>query len=353
MIDFGLAVRIQEGKRDYPSCGTKVYKSPEMTDPNFRRDGEVLKKADAYSIGVLVYTMLVGKFPAYSRDQKMKFPMEIPLSEEAKDFMLKLTEYRHFKRLSLKEAQVHPWIMGKASDEQLSASVLAGLKQVQNVTVFQKLMAKVAANSLSLADRAKLEKNFHRLDRGRKGSISLQDLTELFASHSDELGAQDQSSALKKAEETFAILDENTDGTIDQKEWIQMNVLGALMNAGKEDGSVIDVSLNLKHLFDQLDENHDGTINYSEFARFLGEADDRTLRKAFTDADTNQSGGIDYKEFLAAVQGVAVMTTSSAESSLSAKAQWFLNSMSKQSMLDVDKKTEMSLSVEKDSEEDI
>eukprot|EP00475_Leptophrys_vorax_P012200 TRINITY_DN1861_c0_g1_i1.p2 TRINITY_DN1861_c0_g1~~TRINITY_DN1861_c0_g1_i1.p2 ORF type:complete len:163 (-),score=41.19 TRINITY_DN1861_c0_g1_i1:75-563(-) len=111
LTEFGLALRVHERKDDYPSCGSLLYRSPEMSDLQFRRDPAVMKKADAYSFGILLYTMIFGLFPAFGT-KGLRFPPDSDPSPELKELLKGLTQRSHVQRLSLHEALSHPWITG-------------------------------------------------------------------------------------------------------------------------------------------------------------------------------------------------------------------------------------------------
>ncbi len=62
-IDFGLAVRIQE-TREISARGTAEYIAPEIL-----RKEKIDHRADLYSLGILLYRIIYGKFPFPNKDQ--------------------------------------------------------------------------------------------------------------------------------------------------------------------------------------------------------------------------------------------------------------------------------------------
>lgn len=118
LTDFGLAKSLPVTDIAKTFCGTPEYLAPEV----------ILEKgcnrpADWWSLGVLVYEMLFGLPPFYSKDiqemyrktllDKVKFSSKIIISPEAKDFLLGLLVKAPSKRLgsiadSL-EVMNHPW----------------------------------------------------------------------------------------------------------------------------------------------------------------------------------------------------------------------------------------------------
>jgi len=92
--DFGLAARVVfEGEKKRTICGTPNYIAPEILDSKLGHSYEV----DSWSIGVILYTILVGRPPFESPEVKTtyrrirgcqySFPDGLPMSLEAQDFI--------------------------------------------------------------------------------------------------------------------------------------------------------------------------------------------------------------------------------------------------------------------------
>ena len=92
--DFGLASRVLfDGEKKRTVCGTPNYIAPEVLDSKKGHSYEV----DVWSIGVIAYTLLVGKPPFETCDVKAtykriklnqySFPEQVPLSKSARDFV--------------------------------------------------------------------------------------------------------------------------------------------------------------------------------------------------------------------------------------------------------------------------
>ncbi|KAH7056076.1 kinase-like domain-containing protein, partial [Linnemannia elongata] len=90
--DFGLAaVLLNEGDRKKTICGTPNYIAPEIL---FDTDNGHSFEVDVWSVGVIMYTLLIGKPPFQTnevkaiykkiRDNIYEFPKDVPISEEAK-----------------------------------------------------------------------------------------------------------------------------------------------------------------------------------------------------------------------------------------------------------------------------
>lgn len=119
LADFGLCALIQKNKRT-TVCGTPNYIAPEIiakTAYSF--------ECDIWSIGVLIYTMLVGTPPFHKKTAKeiyfsikkneWKIPESCVISNEAKDLLDKLLVREPSGRLSISEIFNHPFFTKKDS----------------------------------------------------------------------------------------------------------------------------------------------------------------------------------------------------------------------------------------------
>ena len=92
--DFGLATKLDfDGEKKRTICGTPNYIAPEVIEGKTGHSYEV----DYWSLGVIIYTLLVGKPPfetsnvkkTYSRirTNAYSFPDHIQISEKAKNLV--------------------------------------------------------------------------------------------------------------------------------------------------------------------------------------------------------------------------------------------------------------------------
>ena len=113
MGDLGLATKLEyDGERKRTICGTPNYIAPEILDGKAGHSYEV----DVWSLGVLTYTLLVGKPPFETTDIKTtyrrirtnsyNFPDQVVLSDEAKSFVkfILISDLQH-KQFGLKPEQ--------------------------------------------------------------------------------------------------------------------------------------------------------------------------------------------------------------------------------------------------------
>jgi serine/threonine protein kinase len=117
LCDFGFAQEIDHSSQ-LKHQGTLTYSSPEVIDGK-----PYDAKADMWSLGVLLYSMLAGFSPFGQRGSQLKLMANIrqcklnfeyeafrEVSEEAIDLIRKLLVTAPSQRLSAAEALKHPWI---------------------------------------------------------------------------------------------------------------------------------------------------------------------------------------------------------------------------------------------------
>ena len=95
--DFGLASKLEfEGERRRTICGTPNYIAPEILDTKNGHSYEV----DIWSLGVIIYTLLIGKPPFETPDVKItykkiilcsySFPENVAISDSARNLITKI-----------------------------------------------------------------------------------------------------------------------------------------------------------------------------------------------------------------------------------------------------------------------
>lgn len=131
--DFGLATKLEfEGDRKRTICGTPNYIAPEILDGKQGHSYEV----DIWSLGVIIYTLLIGKPPFETSDVKAtykrirmnaySFPDNISISDNAKSLISKILHLDPAKRPGLAEILEHPFLHNGATiPKLLPASTLA------------------------------------------------------------------------------------------------------------------------------------------------------------------------------------------------------------------------------------
>lgn len=116
IIDFGLTGFVEGDELMHTTCGTAEYSAPEVTWG--QGDGYSGTAADAWSVGVLAYILLVGVHPFVGEDGELMEDelrsgvVEMPreLAAGAKDFLTRLIRHAPSERWSMAQAGLHPWL---------------------------------------------------------------------------------------------------------------------------------------------------------------------------------------------------------------------------------------------------
>ena len=131
--DFGLATKLEfDGERKRTICGTPNYIAPEILEAKQGHSYEV----DIWSLGVIIYTLLIGKPPFETSDVKTTyrrirmnaytFPDHVQISEAAKDIITQILNNDPSKRPSLNDLLNHEFLHhGGSIPRLLPASTLA------------------------------------------------------------------------------------------------------------------------------------------------------------------------------------------------------------------------------------
>lgn len=106
--DFGLASKLSASdEKRRTICGTPNYIAPEVIDGDKEKRGHSFE-VDVWSMGVIFYTLLIGKPPYESKDVKStyqrilrneySFPSHIPISQDARDLIANMLQTRPDRR---------------------------------------------------------------------------------------------------------------------------------------------------------------------------------------------------------------------------------------------------------------
>ena len=115
--DFGLATKLEfDGERKRTICGTPNYIAPEVLEGKQGHSYEV----DVWSIGVIIYTLIIGKPPFETSDVKTTykrirmnaytFPDNVQITDSARDLITKILNNDPAKRPSIDDLMAHEWL---------------------------------------------------------------------------------------------------------------------------------------------------------------------------------------------------------------------------------------------------
>lgn len=143
--DFGLATKLEfDGERKRTICGTPNYIAPEILEAKQGHSYEV----DIWSLGVIIYTLIIGKPPFETSDVKTTyrrirmnaytFPDHVQISDAAKDLITKILNNDPSKRPSIDDMIAHEFLNhGGSIPRLLPASTLACPPSKTYISQFQ------------------------------------------------------------------------------------------------------------------------------------------------------------------------------------------------------------------------
>ena len=298
IIDFGLGQRVEENELMHASFGSPYYVAPEVIE------GTYDKKADCWSVGVILYIMLSGQPPFSGHNNEeilhrvktayfnFKPPAFRYVSEPAKDLIAQLLRKDVELRLSAQAALEHPWLQPKTptSPHPLPADVLVGIRTFVEGNIMKKMAFFYMATMIGEADCQELRQVFHDLDTNGDGLISPQELERGLST----VGKRLDSSQLQAL---CLLIDANESGAVEYTEFL------AACLAARE----VKESL-LRAAFRYFDVDGSGKVSREEVREVLcshvkmTSVSTQQVEGILSEADTNGDGCIDYEEFLRMMQ---------------------------------------------------
>ena len=187
LIDFGIATK---SRKDNYKIGTPLYMSPEMIEEM------AFPQSDIWSVGVIVYLMLTGKYPFDIKEEEEDLFYKIknenydlnPLDEsncsnEAKDFIQKCLTKDYKKRITTSECLEHPWITKfyiKKNSNLLNNEIVDTLLGFAKKTAIQKEIYYFIAKISSDKDIELLKNYFNQLDADHSGTLTVEEIEKAF-----------------------------------------------------------------------------------------------------------------------------------------------------------------------------
>jgi calcium-dependent protein kinase len=189
LIDFGLSTHLKSDSRF--RVGSPFYMSPEIIK------GEFSFKSDLWSVGVILFVMLTGKFPFNGKTNEdvfneinnksinIRLLNESKFSDLVKDLLLKLLIKDQNKRISVEEALIHPWFkyylnLADKNSDKIDNQITESLKNFTRKTLFQKEALFYIAK-LSKDDEIKKLKNcFLQMDKDNTGTLDYEEIKFAF-----------------------------------------------------------------------------------------------------------------------------------------------------------------------------
>ena len=295
IIDFGASVlKKDEGKISF-RFGTPYYIAPEVLLESYN------EKCDVWSIGVILYLLLVGQAPFDGDDDnticEKILSEEIDynkneiksLSPEAVDFMKKLLEKNPDKRISSSQALEHIWLKKYAPhtkvNKAFSRKIYKNLSNFREESQLSTAVTTFITNYLMSDDELKLlKKLFFELDVKGVGVITKE---ELFKGMEE---CYDRKITREESDEIFGNIDYDNNGTISFDEFVKAAI----------DKKKLLTDEKLKAAFSLFDRNGDGDIEAKELKEVIGDENnmgDKVFLEMIEEVDLDGNGVIDFEEF--------------------------------------------------------
>ncbi len=114
VCDFGVSKQMKKGEIIYDQCGTPAYIAPEI----LKNEGFQGGAADIWSAGIVLYAMVQGRVPFFSKDVQELYMMITknqysPLqkcSPDLEDLIKRTLEKDPKKRITGEQILNHPWM---------------------------------------------------------------------------------------------------------------------------------------------------------------------------------------------------------------------------------------------------
>jgi calcium-dependent protein kinase len=219
LIDFGLSAYMDNCKN---VVGTPYYMAPEMID------GHSYPQSDIWSIGVIIYLSLTGKFPFESKDNRELFDVikkkeinieplnESECSDEAKDFIMKCLVKDYTKRMTASDCLNHAWITKfciKKNSNLINSDTVDTLLDFANKNALQKEIYYFLAKISSEKDLERLKNFFLQLDVDNSGTLTVDEIEKAFKEIN--IGITDE-----ELKQIWEGLDFHKDGQINYSEFL-------------------------------------------------------------------------------------------------------------------------------------
>eukprot|EP00927_Polykrikos_kofoidii_P002438 TRINITY_DN10976_c0_g1_i1.p1 TRINITY_DN10976_c0_g1~~TRINITY_DN10976_c0_g1_i1.p1 ORF type:complete len:555 (+),score=120.75 TRINITY_DN10976_c0_g1_i1:182-1846(+) len=308
LIDFGFSHVWEPSTKMASSCGTIAYVAPEVLAKSYT------SQCDMWSFGVIVFILLVGymPFPGKSDADRVenikagKYTIkEKPWARVSKlgfEFVSQLLVVDHNKRLTAEQALQHTWIQcihtRDEEREQINPETVDALCQFAKATKFRRACMSLMAWSLTTEERAMVREEFIRLDKTRKGTITLAELRTVLT---DKFNVQDEETS-----NIFESLDTSNDEEIHYSEFLAAMVSTRI---AMHDDMLLAT-------FRRFDVDNSGYITAENLKVVLGDQyDGAKVEMILQEADESNDGRISYEEFLSYLKdgGRKTMYTEAAE----------------------------------------
>lgn len=349
LIDFGFAKVWDPSTLMMASCGSIAYVSPDVLQGT-----GYTSKCDLWSLGVIVFMLLVGYPPFHGPEKEMRANILAgkvdyshrsrwkSVSQDAVDFVKCLLVKDPNDRFDVAAALRHRWL---AMPSLLASGLQAGpdcvmikghvkkpvelpreamrsLKRYAHTSHVRRAVLQLLAQELGPDETRELRDIFLSINETNEGTIRLSELKDAIrgpqGAHSPSEGgpsplsqtstAMTPARTLRRAksdtlQQLFDVLDANGDEQIYYSDF-----LAATMDARTQLREET-----LRAAFHRLDADHSGTLNASDFRSVLGDTfEGIDVEVLVKEADKKGKGEVSFNDFLRLVEACDATPTPSA-----------------------------------------
>ncbi len=297
IIDFGTAKYFEKNKKEKSVVGSSYYIAPEVLKKSYN------EKCDTWSIGVILYMLIVGRAPFDGADdeeiisniKKGKYNSNhkklVESSNEVQDLVKKLLLVDSKKRLSAIDALKHPWfkkfnakcIYSNISEKKIK-NYLERLRKYQINSKFQQMVwLFIVHNVPDTSETKDILKIFRLFNENDDGKLSKEELYNALIKYFN------KNDINKEIDDLLLLLDGSNKGYIEYEEF-----LGACMDKNK-----LLSEEHLTYAFNYFDKNNKGRITFDNIKIYFvdDKINESVFRSIYDEIDTNKDGEIDYSEF--------------------------------------------------------
>jgi calcium-dependent protein kinase len=163
LLDFGLSKNAGGGSAAKTFVGTPCYLAPEVEYTSKGLGGTYGLPADCWSLGAVLYVMLVARFPEFGHTANGEVVLRLPpalwddISSEAKDLIRKLMTVNPDQRYTVAQVLQHPWLGSyKLSDYDLRQLSLSYQHAVRGIEQQQKQL-----HDYDIEEKMIVQKQYH------------------------------------------------------------------------------------------------------------------------------------------------------------------------------------------------
>lgn len=298
LIDFGFAKIWDPSTLMMASCGSIAYVSPDViTGKGYTN------KCDMWSLGVVVWMLLVGYPPFHGNERQMLVGIKAGqpdwrhkarwkhVSDDAVDFLKTLLEADPARRISAQQALSHTWL-ARGSEEKVSLSrdCLRSMAHYANASKARRAVLQLLAQELAPEETKDLRDTFLAIDKQKHGTISLQDLKDAIRT-----GGPRSPDRRSKRQAAAALSPSNIGRMMAYDDQLDPVSPGQRLRRSP--------SCELEELFSHLAMSGDEELYYSDFLAATMEARSQLREEAvqatFRRLDADDSGSISVTDFKA------------------------------------------------------